>query len=188
VRAFRVGEPHAGAALFDRHASHVRRVLARVLGPDPELSDLVQDVFVAAISSLHRLEDPSALKAWLTRMAVFTARGRIRRRVRWRFLRFVSEDELPEPVAPEIDAEGSEALAAVYRVLNSLPTDERIAFALRVFDGMELTAVATACGVSLATIKRRLASANRRFSALAWQEPVLVDWLSCAAQTQKEEP
>lgn len=178
VRALRAGDPHAGAALFDRYALHVRRVLARVLGPDPELSDLLQDVFVAALASVGSIEDPSALKAWLTRTAVFTARGKIRRRTRWRFLRFVPDDELPDAPAAATDADGSEALAAVYRVLNALPTDERIAFALRMLDGMELTAVATACGVSLSTTKRRLASAQSRFRELARKEPSLTTWLS----------
>ena len=177
VRALRGGDAHAGAVLFDRYAVHVRRVLARVLGPDPELSDLLQDVFVAALSSLNSIEDPSALKAWLTRTAVFTARGRIRRRSRWRFLRFVPDDELPEPSVPALDAEGNEALTAVYRVLKSLPTDERIAFALRVIEGMELTAVASACGVSLSTIKRRLTCAQQRFDELSGREPVLKVWV-----------
>ena len=177
VRALRAGDPHAGAMLFDRYGLHVRRVLARVLGPDPELADLLQDVFVAALASLHSLEDPAALKAWLTRVAVFMARGRIRRRARWRFLRFVPDDELPEAIAPGQDADASEAMAAVYRVLRALPSDERIAFALRTIDGMELTAVATACGVSLSTIKRRLSTAQRRFRELSRREPVLKDWL-----------
>ncbi|HET9960598.1 MAG TPA: sigma-70 family RNA polymerase sigma factor [Polyangiaceae bacterium] len=182
VRALREREPHAGTALFDRYGMHVRRVLARVLGPDPELGDLLQDVFVSALSSIHTLEDPSALRAWLTRMAVFTARGRIRRRSRWRFLKFVADDELPEPLAPAQDAEGSQALSAVYRVLKCLPADQRIVFALRVFDGMELNAVATACGVSLSTAKRRLARAQTRFMELSRREPVLADWVAHAAE------
>lgn len=180
VLALRAGERHAGAALFDRYAPHVRRVLARVLGPDPELGDLLQDVFVAALGSLHTLEDPNALKPWLTRMTVFLARGRIRRRTRWRFLRFVPDDELPEMPVFGADADGVEAVSAVYRVLAAMPADERIAFALRVLDGMELTAVATACSVSLSTIKRRLASAERRFRDLSQREASLRDWLQGA--------
>lgn len=177
VRALRAGDPHAGAALFDRYSQHVRRVLARVLGPDPELADMLQDVFLAALASVGSIEDPSALKAWLTRTAVFTARGKIRRRTRWRFLRFVPDDELPEAPAAAADTDGSEAVAAVYRVMNALPTDERIAFALRTLDGMELTAVAAACGVSLSTAKRRLSSAQQRFRELARREPSLSGWL-----------
>ena len=43
------GRPNAAAALFDRYAVHVYRVLAHVLGPDPDLVDLAQDVFVTAL-------------------------------------------------------------------------------------------------------------------------------------------
>jgi RNA polymerase sigma-70 factor (ECF subfamily) len=59
-----------------------------------------------------------------------------------------------------------------------LPADERIPFALRFIDGMELTEVARACTVSLATIKRRLSRAEQRFTAFAALEPALAEWLS----------
>ena len=36
VAALRRGEPGAPAALYDRHAAYLRRVLARVLGVDDE--------------------------------------------------------------------------------------------------------------------------------------------------------
>ena len=73
--------------------------------------------------------------------------------------------------------EGSQALHATYRLLSTLQPDEQIAFALRFIDGMELTEVAAACDVSLATIKRRLARAEARFSELARSEPALVEWI-----------
>ncbi len=169
--------PDAAAALFDRYAVHVRRVLARVLGPDPDLLDLVQDVFVTALESIHKLDEPRALRAWLTQIAIFSARTRIRRRTRWRFLRFVPSEELPEHPLEAIDYEGSEALQAVYRVLARLDADDRIAFALRFIEGMELSDVASSCQVSLATIKRRLNRAQSSFRELARPEPALAEWL-----------
>src|SRR6202042_863056 len=66
VLGFRRGDPRARAALYDRYADHVHRVLYRVLGLDRDLDDLHHDVFVRALGSLPRLEDPSALKGWLT--------------------------------------------------------------------------------------------------------------------------
>src|SRR5580700_2214071 len=65
VHAFRRGDPGARAALYDRHADHVERVLVRVLGADRELADLHHDVFVRALGSLHKLVDPAALRGWL---------------------------------------------------------------------------------------------------------------------------
>jgi RNA polymerase sigma-70 factor (ECF subfamily) len=177
VFSLRARHPDAGTQLFDRYAPHVRRVLVRVMGPDSEILDLVHDVFVTALESVHRLVDPKALRAWLTQIAVFTARARIRRRVRGRILRFLPFSELPEPELPPADFEASQAMQAVYRVLGGLDTDQRIAFALRFVAGMELTEVAASCGVSLATIKRRLARAQISFGNAARHEPALTEWL-----------
>jgi RNA polymerase sigma-70 factor, ECF subfamily len=177
VHGLKNGDREAAAQLFDRYAEHLRRVLVRVLGPDPEIPDLLQDVMVAALGSINRLDDARALRAWLTRIAVFTARVRIRRRTRWRFLRFVAPEELPEQGVEPHDAPASETLRATYRVLEKLDSDERIAFALRFLHGMELTEVAHAASVSLATIKRRLSRAQLRFQELARSEPSLDDWL-----------
>lgn len=178
VAALRAGHHEAADRLFLAYGEHVQRVLARVLGPDPDLGDLIQDVFVTALSSIARLKDPRALRGWLTSIAVFTARARIRKRMRWSFFRFLPHDELPEQPAVSTPAEVSEALRCTYRVLSRMPAQERIPFALRVIDGMELTEVAEACGFSLATVKRRLQRAKARFYELAKQEPALSDWLS----------
>lgn len=177
VHGLRARDRESAAQLFDRYAEHLRRVLVRVLGPDPEIPDLLQDVMVAALGSIDRLDDPRALRAWLTRIAVFTARVRIRRRTRWRFLRFVAPEELPELGIDPHDAPASETLRATYRVLERLEPDDRIAFALRFLHGMELSEVAHAAQVSLATIKRRLNRAQQNFQQLARAEPSLGDWL-----------
>jgi RNA polymerase sigma-70 factor (ECF subfamily) len=177
VAALRRGEPLAGEALFAAYAPYVRKVVMRVLGPDAEAPDLVQDVFVIALESLHKLDNPRALRGWLAQIAVFQARGCIRKRKQWRIVRLFAPAKLPAQRVSHADFEGSEALRATYRLLSTLHPDEQIAFALRFIDGMELTEVAAACDVSLATIKRRLARAEARFSELARSEPSLVDWM-----------
>ncbi len=177
VAALKDGEPGAGNALFFAYGGYVRRVLMRVMGPDPELGDLTQDVFVAALESVHKLAQPGALRGWLAQIAVFHARHCLRGRKQWSILRFFSHDTLPPGRAREADFEASEALRATYRALSSLPVDERIAFTLRFVEGMNLTDVAAAAGVSLATAKRRLARAEVRFAELARDEPSLSEWI-----------
>src|SRR5690242_7853663 len=80
VAAVRRGDPAARRLLFERHAPHVARVLARLLGPDGELADLVHDVFLMALRDLAHLNEPAALKAWLTSVTVYVARGHIRKK------------------------------------------------------------------------------------------------------------
>ena len=177
VAGLLAGQGAAGAAIYDRYHAHVRRVLIRVLGPDLEIGDLVQDVFVAAIDGIERLEDPDAIRGWLTGIAVYTARGEIRRRARARFFPLFAGDELPDTEAPASSAETDEAVRTTYHVLGKLAEDERIAFALRFIDEMELGEIAEACAVSLATIKRTLARAQKKFGAIARTYPELVDLL-----------
>jgi RNA polymerase sigma-70 factor, ECF subfamily len=177
VTAMRRGDPSAPASIYDRHAAAVRRVLARVLGVDQELPDLLHEVFAQAFTSIHKLRDDDRLGPWLIGIAVFTAHACIRRRKRQRWLRFFAPEEMPEVVAPEVEAGAQAAARQVYAVLDRLPAQERIMFALRWLDGMELQEIADACGVSLATAKRKLHKARERFDVLARRDPILREWV-----------
>lgn len=177
VTAIRANQAGCTAELFDRYGAHVQRVLANILGFDPELADLLQEVFARALASLHTLNDGAKLKAWLTSIAVFTARGCIRSRSRRRWLGLATPTQLGQQPAPRVPEEVREALRSTYEVLELLPADERIAFTLRYVHGLELTDLAQACDVSLATIKRRLSKARQRFMTLARHRPALQVWV-----------
>lgn len=183
VAGIRRGDPAAATALFAHYRGLVERTLVRILGCDSELPDAVQETFIRALGSTRLLRDPRALPSWLIRISVCTASDLIRRRRRRRWLQFFAEpqelvDRGSELVCEgEPDAEVRQALVAAQTVLSSLPTEERIAFSLRRLDGMELKDVARACGCSLATIKRRLARAERRFRARAEREQALAGWV-----------
>lgn len=178
VRALREGHRGARAAFFDRFADHVERVLVRVLGVDNEIPDLVQEVFLRAYSGFDRFRgDVDALKPWVTRIAVFTARGCIRRRQARRWMRMSAPSALPEVPSHGASPELGDVLRRASEVMNKLPAAERIPFALRFVDDMELAEVASACDVSVATIKRRLGRARKRFERLAARDPVLIEWL-----------
>ena len=182
VTAMRSGNRAAIAAFYDRYHAHVRRVLTRVLGLESELADLEHDVLVSALEAIDELREPGALKPWLTSIAVFTARTRILRRSRGRWLQLLPWNELPEVEARTRCGEVTEALRATYAVLDELPVDERVPFALRFIGEMDLTEVAAACSVSLATIKRRLARAEARFAALSRRHPALTEWIEGGAR------
>ena len=176
VAAFRCGDAGARTALYGRYADHVHRVLYRLLGFDEDLADLHHDVFVRALVSLPMLEDPSALKGWLTIIALHVACTALARRKRRRWLLFFPSDELPDHASEAPSTDVLDAVRATYAVLDALPAKERIVFALRFIDGMELTEVAAACETSLATTKRRLARASARFDIAIRKHPALVCW------------
>jgi len=179
VAGLRAGEAWARAALFDRQAPHVERILRRVLGGDRygELADLVQDAFVQALASLGHLRDAEALPAWMETIATRTAFRAIRARKARSFLLFWEPSRVPEPSASGVDPDVVEAHRRTYALLERMPTDERVIFALRYIDGMELERIAAIREVSLATLKRRLARAEQRFAHAAQRDGVLRPWL-----------
>jgi RNA polymerase sigma-70 factor (ECF subfamily) len=178
VAALKAGREDARDEVVRRCAPDVERILMRVLGPDSEIEDVAHEVFADALTTVHMLRQPHALRSWLVSIAIRKARKLIRRRQRWRFLQSVAPGELPEREAPSASPEVSEALRSTYRIFSRMPVDDRVAFALRYVDGMDLVSVAEATEVSLATAKRRIARAHRRFVELARKSDVLAPWLS----------
>lgn len=177
AEALRARNPTAQTELFDRYGGHIQRVLTNIMGFDAELPDLLQEVFARALNSIATLSDGAKLKAWLSSVAVFTARGCIRSRRRRRWLGLATPERLNRHTAPNVSEELREAVRATYEVLATMPADERIVFTLRHISGLELTELADTCDVSLATIKRRLVRARARFLALARHRPALRTWL-----------
>lgn len=174
VAAMRARRPHAADHLFERYGEYVERLIVRVIGLDPEIPDLINEVFARAIERIDHLDDPSSLKAWLGSIACFTARSVLRnRRSRRRFLSFFAPEELPEVPVDDASVECSDALKRTYQTLDRLPVDERIPFALRFVEGMSLGEVASVTGVSVGTVKRRLKAGRKRFVRIAQRDPVL---------------
>jgi RNA polymerase sigma-70 factor (ECF subfamily) len=162
--AARAGERWAHEALFRRYAPMANGMAFRLMGRDADVDDLVQDAFVVAFGRLESLDDPQAFGAWLGSILVRTAGKVIRRRVLMEKLGLrrrgepIDIDAVAARVAgPDVAAE----LRGIYKRVERLPADLRIAFLLRRVEGMELEEVARATGVSLATAKRRIAAAQQ---------------------------
>jgi RNA polymerase sigma-70 factor (ECF subfamily) len=175
--ALRTGHPGAAAAFYDRHADHVQRTLRSALGPDADLPDLLQEVFIRALDQIGKLNDTERVRSWLGTIATFVARAHLRLRARRRWLGLFS----PETTRPQhLDPPSSEArwaLREIYEVLDHMPLKERMAFVSRFIDGKTLPEAAKACQTSRATFKRRLTRAERQFLDGARKRPALVPWL-----------
>lgn len=144
---------------FRRHASYVAAIAYRLLGRDEEVDDTVQEVFLAAVRGLPALRDPGAVKGWLASVTVRVASRRLKRRRLRIFLRLDPELAYETVADPGASPEQRALLARVYRLLDDLPADQRIAWTLRYVEGERLEQVAVLCGCSLATAKRRIAAA-----------------------------
>src|SRR5664279_4722181 len=78
MQALRDGHPGAAALFYDQHAAHIHRTLRSALGPDEDIPDLLQEVFIRALDSIGKLRDPDRVRSWLTSIAIFVARAQLR--------------------------------------------------------------------------------------------------------------
>ncbi len=172
----RAKDPRAATLVWDRHASLVRGVLHRTLGPGHDVEDLLQDVFIGFFRNVSSLRDTSSLRPFLVGIALRTARTALRKKRVRRWLRLSNDGALPEVAATHADARTREAVRRLYAVLDELDDRERLAFVLRHAEGHELTETAALLGVSLATVKRVLARAEAHVTARAREDDLLRDW------------
>ncbi len=147
-------EPVSFEAAFRRWAPYIGGVVTRILGPGTHVDDVVQDVFVDAYRAYDRLRDQDALRPWLTTIAVRRARRALKRRRLRRFIGLDAVSEIPDTYS--MQPERRVQLVAVYRVLDRMDAESRIAWVLRHVQGETLLEVARLCDCSRATAHRRI--------------------------------
>jgi RNA polymerase sigma-70 factor, ECF subfamily len=146
---------------YTAYSRLVAHIGIRILGRHDEIDDLVQDVFVEAARWLPKIENRSLMKHWLITVTVRAAKHRLRKRG----LRAILG--LDDPAHDYGDISDHSASSAqkgvirdVYRALDRIPVDDRLAWTLRYVEGESLVSVAEMTGCSLATVKRRVARAH----------------------------
>jgi RNA polymerase sigma-70 factor, ECF subfamily len=158
VERARQADQAAFAALYQRHAQYLAGVVYHLMGDDAELDDIVQETFLLASDALTRLVQPERVRPWLVTIAVRRAyRHLARRRRRWFLL-----SSLKDIGARFSDPGDRSDVDDLYRALDRLPRELRVPWVLHRIEQFNLPEVAEACAASLATVKRRIAEAERR--------------------------
>jgi RNA polymerase sigma-70 factor (ECF subfamily) len=168
--------------LFQAHVAGVHRIVYRMVGPAPDLDDLVQTVFVEAFRSLPAFRGEALFSTWLARIAVRVTMHGVRRRPP----RAVVLDDDSEPhhdhASPERTVAAREGLAILDRLLAELRPKRRSAFVLHVLEGYSMEEVAAILNATPAAIKVRVHDARRFIEKRCRRDPRLVDILTAGAQ------
>jgi RNA polymerase sigma-70 factor, ECF subfamily len=182
ARAASAGDPRATGVIWDRFSPLVRRVLRRTLGPQADVESLLQTVFVRVLEQLNGLSESAQLRPFVVSVTVKVLNAELRRHRLRRWLRLGSpwhaEDELRANTA---DSTTRSALSALYRILDQLDADARLAFTLRHFEGLPIAELASATDTSLASAKRRLARASARVQAAVKRDAALSAYATAAS-------
>ncbi|MBI1242747.1 sigma-70 family RNA polymerase sigma factor [Umezakia ovalisporum] len=163
----------AFAELLRRYQSQVDRVLYH-LAPDwPDRADLAQEVWIRVYRNVNRLQEPGKFRGWLSRITTNLFYDELRKRKRVatplsldapRTLEDGEMDwEIPgDTPGPEEELTTREFYDQLREAIADLPEVFRTTIVLREIEGMAYEEIAEITGVSLGTVKSRIARARSR--------------------------
>jgi RNA polymerase sigma-70 factor (ECF subfamily) len=158
------GDESAVRRLYRMHVGKLLRHAGRILGPsDPDVEDVVQQAFLAALDGASRFDGRSSVQTWLfgivTRRALDAARARYRRR---RFSRVLESVGLSggshSQSAPD---RAYQAADEVERALAELAPMQRVVFVLHDIEGYTFAEISGLTDVGISTLHGRLLAARK---------------------------
>lgn len=174
VTLCREGNAVAFRALYHRTASRVHAWVFRLLGPDAEVADVVQEVYVQVHRSIRNFRGESAFGTWLHRLTLNVAcshlRGMKRRvpvQVGRQTLDGFGSDEvnaIASGLSEESHLAARDQLRRLYAALDQLSSDKRIAFTLYELEGLSLQEISQVVGSGIPTVAARLRRARQELA------------------------
>ena len=168
------GDKHAFEALVHRHQRPVLNFVFRFLGDRAEAEDLTQEVFLRVWKSAKTYKPDAKFTTWLYRISINLC---INRQKTLRMRRWFSVPEPPEQKQSSEEAfyptEGSETATAeshlinseqsrrLLNALNALPTSQRIAIVLKIYDGLSYQEISQLMNRSASAVDSLLIRAKK---------------------------
>ncbi|MGW4823249.1 RNA polymerase sigma factor [Streptomyces sp. NPDC004227] len=165
TRAAQAGDVAALGQLLERHRAGMRAVALSVLGPGPDVDDVLQDAAVTALRRVGDVRDPAAVGAWLRMIVRNASRSLLRGTVPARPI-----DDLDLPAAesgPEHLLERHALRDWIWEAIDQLSPTLQLPMLLRHFSvGVTpYERIAEACGVPVGTVRSRLNQGRSKLSA-----------------------
>lgn len=133
-------------------------VCVRYLRDHQKAEDALQDTYVLAFRSIHRLDTKATLKAWLCRIAINCCLKELRKS---KHLRFTAEDVAPENI-PEMPGIYEQLEAEdLLKMLDILPEHYRVIFNLNIIEGYSHTEISDILGIQESLSRTKLTRARK---------------------------
>ena len=150
--------------LYVLHGSGLRQSLAR-LAPELDAEDLLQEVFLIALTKTVEFARADPQNAWLYGIAVKLAHTRRRTARLRRFFRLSEAENTAISDSPSRTMEQRDAQVRVSRALESLSNAKREVFVLYELQGLPGQDIAAALQIPLKTVWTRLFHARKAMVA-----------------------
>jgi len=171
VLRLQANEDAAYDELVRTYHGSIFHVAYRMLGDSAEASDVVQEIFLKVFKNISGFKGEAALKTWIFRIAFSEILNRLRWwKRRYRFATVSLDDDQngngnghhvsDARPTPEQVLQSKEQEAAIQQALSKLSSDHRSIIVLRDIEGFSYNEIADVLGISIGTVKSRLARAR----------------------------
>jgi RNA polymerase sigma-70 factor (ECF subfamily) len=183
------GEAAAFRQLFLLHRGEVARLVFRLAGPQVDLEDLIQEVFLQVHRSLKDFRGQSKFTTWLHRVTVnVVLMYRRAARSRPQLVYPQLDDAEADPcLSPDEDVARLERIRAFQRVLDKLAEKKRTVFILHEIEGLSPGEIAHIVGAPVLTVRTRLFYARRELAEMLREEPSLATFADAFTRGTAEE-
>lgn len=188
VERAKKGDVGAFEQLISQHQKTVYNIAYRLTGNHEDASDVAQEAFIRAYSSLPDFRGDSSFATWLYRIVNNACLDELRKRKRQRVTYIdqtvaMEDGEVTRQIAdpadgPEEALERVEIQRVVQESISQLEEEYRIVLVMRELQGYSYNEIADTLGINLGTVKSRLNRARNalkeKFGALELLAPRVV--------------
>ncbi len=159
------GDKNAFNLLVTKYQHKVMHLVSRYVKNNGDVADVTQDAFIKAYRALPNFRGDSAFYTWLYRIAVNSAKNYLVSQGRKPPASDVDAEEadyyegsdaLREHSTPERSLLSSEIEATLFRVVEKLPDDLRMAITLREIEGLSYEEIANVMECPVGTVRSRI--------------------------------
>lgn len=158
-------QPWTLREIYEAHWGFVWRALRAHGVREADLEDQTHEVFLVVHRKLAGFEGRSSLTTWLWGIAARVASDwRRRAHIRREQITAAPPEPAPRPEqSPDTQAAEAQARATLAWILDGMPDEQRVVFALFELDGVAADDIAALVGCPLNTVHSRLRLARRHF-------------------------
>jgi RNA polymerase sigma-70 factor (ECF subfamily) len=174
LRKAQRGDERAFTLIVRAYEQPVYNYVLRLVGDRALAEDLTQEVFLRVYQGLPSFTLRSRFTTWLfqvTKNRVLDELRALERRPR----AVVSLDDIPPLEVLDAPFERAEAIDAVWRAVESLSVDLKMALLLRDVVGLSYSEIADALEITLATVKWRIYKAREEVQSALHREGISVN-------------
>ncbi len=170
IERVRNGETALYEVIMRRYNQRLFRVARAITGDDAEAEDVMQEAYVRAFAHLRQFEGRARFSTWLTKIAVYEAIMRARKRKRYDSIESFPELRAPRLGDPERQAGNAELRQALETAIASLPEHYRSVYLLRDVEELDTSETAACLGITARTVKVRLHRARAKLRSQLYRK------------------